>query len=53
MTQEVSFHAPHLIPMWTEPLRVDKKLSKANSWRKTYEKDEAALQSRLQDISTS
>jgi len=28
---------------WSEPLRVDKKLSNANSWRKTYEEDEAAL----------
>ena len=34
--------------MWSEPLRVDKKLSNANSWRETYEKDEAALRSRLQ-----
>ncbi|MDM7939742.1 MAG: IS110 family transposase [Methanothrix sp.] len=38
---------------WSEPLRVDKKLSNANSWRDTYEEDEAALRSRLQDIGTS
>jgi len=38
---------------WSEPLRVDNKLSNANSWRETYEEDEAALRSRLQDISTS
>jgi len=38
--------------IWSEPLRVDKKLSNANSWRETYEKDEAALRSRLQDIDT-
>ena len=28
---------------WSESLRVDKKLSNANSWRKTYEEDEAVL----------
>lgn len=38
---------------WSEPLRVDKKLSNANSRREIYEEDEAALRSRRQDISTS
>ena len=33
--------------VWSEPLRADKKLSNANSWRETYEEDEAALRSRL------
>jgi len=28
---------------WSESLRVDKKLSNDNSWRETYEEDEAAL----------
>ncbi|VVB71472.1 Ketopantoate reductase PanE/ApbA [uncultured archaeon] len=38
---------------WSEPLRVDNELSNANSWRESYEKDEAALRSRIQDINSS
>jgi hypothetical protein len=38
-----SANSPNITRLWSEPLRVDKKLSNANSWRKTYEEDEAAL----------
>ena len=38
---------------WSEPLRVDKKLSNADSWREVHEEDQAALRPRLQDISIS
>ena len=38
---------------WSEPLRVDKKLSNADSWREVHEEDKAALRPRLQDISIS
>jgi transposase len=39
--------------MWSEPLRVDKKLSNADSWREVHEEDKAALRPGLQDISIS
>lgn len=42
-----------LIPKWSEPLRVDNELSNTNSWREPYEKDEAALRPRIQDINSS
>ncbi len=29
--------------IWSEPLRVDKKLSNADSWREVHEEDQAAL----------
>jgi len=38
---------------WSEPLRVDKKLSNADSWREVHEEDQAALRPGLQDISIS
>ncbi len=28
---------------WSEPLRVDKKLSNADSWREVHEEDQAAI----------
>jgi hypothetical protein len=37
---------------WSEPLRVDNKLSNINSWREVYEKDEATLRPRIQDINS-
>lgn len=39
--------------VWSEPLRVDKKLSNADSWREVHEEDQAALRPGLQDISIS
>lgn len=39
--------------LWSEPLRVDKKLSNADSWREVHEEDQAALRPGLQDISIS
>jgi hypothetical protein len=38
---------------WSEPLRMDKKLSNANSWREVHEENEAALRPGFQDISSS
>jgi hypothetical protein len=38
--------------VWSEPLRLDKKLSNANSWREVHEENKAALRPRLQDINT-
>jgi putative transposase len=38
---------------WSEPLRLDKKLSNADSWREVHEEDKAALRPGLQDISIS
>ena len=38
---------------WSEPLRVDNELSNINSWREVYEKDEATLRPRIQDLSSS
>jgi len=37
---------------WSESLRVDNELSNFNSWRDVDEEDEAALRSRIQDISS-
>ncbi len=42
-----------LLEKWSEPLRVDKKLSNADSWREVHEEDQAALRPGLQDISIS
>ena len=43
--------SPTVAISWSEPLRVDKKLSNADSWREVHEEDQAALRPRLQDIS--
>lgn len=47
------FWREHLTGFWSEPLRVDKKLSNADSWREVHEEDQAALRPGLQDISIS
>jgi hypothetical protein len=38
---------------WIEPLREDNELININSWREAHEKDEAALQLSIQDMSSS
>ena len=38
--------------VWSEPLRVDNKLSNINPWRDVDEENEAALRPRIQDISS-
>ena len=47
-----SLQVTSLADIWSEPLRVDKKLSNANSWREVHEENKAALRPRLQDINT-
>ena len=52
---QITYHIV-LVPKyryWSEPLRVDKKLSNADSWREVHEEDQAALRPGLQDISIS
>jgi hypothetical protein len=49
---EISGLIPDKTEEWSEPIRMDKKLSNANSWREVHEENKAALRPRLQDINT-